>query len=163
MEPIIRHARESDIERITEITLKQWAPVFASYKNLIGEELYEIWFKNQKEEKVQTVTKQALDSNHCIVTEIDGYVVGFAVFFYQTAANGDKVGVLTNNAVDSDFGGRGLGTKQYEYIFDLMRKEGCVSVSVATGLDDAHAPARRAYEKAGFEKGIPQIRYFKKL
>ncbi len=34
---------------------------------------------------------------------------------------------------------------------------------VMTGLDDAHAPARRAYEKAGFDKHIENIRYYREL
>ena len=36
-------------------------------------------------------------------------------------------------------------------------------ITVTTGLDDGHAPARRAYEKAGFEKNLPSLTYYKKL
>ncbi len=160
---VIRHPREGDADRLAEIAKKQWAGIYKSYKQLIGEELYDIWFQNALEEKAKAVINHALDADHFIVTEINGFIVGFAAFFIQTSPSGEKVGILTNNAVDSDFRGRGLGTKQYEYIFDIMRKAGCVSVSVSTGLDDAHAPARKAYAKAGFEMGIPQIKYFKKL
>ena len=34
---------------------------------------------------------------------------------------------------------------------------------VATGLDDAHAPARRAYERAGFDIKVEDVTYYKKL
>lgn len=160
---IIRHSRESDVDRIVEIALKQWAAIYSTYKELIGEDLYEIWFKNQEQRKADTVTKNALDFEHCIVTEIDGFVVAFAAFSIYNSPSGELVGTLSNNAVDSDFGGRGIGTKQYEYIFEIMRNAGCVSVNVSTGLDDGHAAARRAYEKVGFEKGLPEIKYYKKL
>ena len=160
---IIRHSREGDAERIVEIALKQWAHIYATYRELIGEDLYEIWFKNQEERKAASISKDALDFQHCIVTEIDGLVVGFAAFSINNSPSGEKVGTLSNNAVDSDFGGRGIGTKQYEYIFNIMRKAGCVSVCVSTGLDDAHTAARKAYEKVGFEKALPEIKYYKKL
>ncbi|MBT4097360.1 MAG: GNAT family N-acetyltransferase, partial [Gemmatimonadetes bacterium] len=34
---------------------------------------------------------------------------------------------------------------------------------VGTGLDDAHAPARRAYERAGFDIAQQDVTYYKKL
>ena len=40
---------------------------------------------------------------------------------------------------------------------------GALAVRVTTGADDAHAPARRAYEKAGFEKSLSSVTYYKKL
>ena len=46
---------------------------------------------------------------------------------------------------------------------DAMRAAGMTFCKVATGLDDAHAPARRAYEKAGFDKSVPSITYYRTL
>jgi hypothetical protein len=34
---------------------------------------------------------------------------------------------------------------------------------VHTGLDPSHAPARRAYEKAGFTTQLPTVDYYRKL
>ena len=34
---------------------------------------------------------------------------------------------------------------------------------VLTGLDEAHAPARRSYEKAGFDRGLQSVKYYKKI
>jgi hypothetical protein len=36
-------------------------------------------------------------------------------------------------------------------------------VHVSTGLDDGHAPARAAYQKAGFVVGLPSITYYQAL
>jgi len=44
-----------------------------------------------------------------------------------------------------------------------MKSKGCVGVKVTTGLDDKHAPARRAYEKIGFTKNLPSVTYYKEL
>ena len=44
-----------------------------------------------------------------------------------------------------------------------MRLDGVAYVRVLTGDDPAHAPARRAYEKVGFERHMPRITYWRKL
>ena len=44
-----------------------------------------------------------------------------------------------------------------------MRKEGLRYAQVTIGLDVRHAPARKAYAKAGFEKGFGSITYTQKL
>jgi hypothetical protein len=36
-------------------------------------------------------------------------------------------------------------------------------VTVETGGEESHAPARRAYAKAGFEAEFPMMRYYRKL
>lgn len=44
-----------------------------------------------------------------------------------------------------------------------MKNEGMIYATVSTGLDDAHTPARRAYEKADFDKALENVRYYKEL
>jgi hypothetical protein len=44
-----------------------------------------------------------------------------------------------------------------------MREAGMKAVKVNTGLDDAHAPALRAYEKADFERSLPSVMYYRAL
>ena len=58
---------------------------------------------------------------------------------------------------------KGIGSMLYQKMMDSMKAEGFQYVSVSTGLDDAHAPARKAYERAGFQKNLPSVRYFQKL
>lgn len=60
------------------------------------------------------------------------------------------MGIVGNNAVNPEFAGKGIGSAMYNYIFDEMEKDGMTHVGVYTGRDNAHAPARRAYEKVGF-------------
>ena len=92
------------------------------------------------------------------VAELEGQICGFATFRVEGV-----LGTLSENAVASAFRGRGIARLLYERVFAQLKEAGCQAVSVTTGLDDAHGPARRAYEKMGFEKALPSIRYFRKL
>jgi len=65
--------------------------------------------------------------------------------------------------VRPDFQGRGIGRRMYEHVFDQMRQAGMRVVKVTTGLDEAHVPARRAYEKVGFERNLQFIEYYRLL
>ncbi len=65
-------------------------------------------------------------------------------------------------AVDLDFQGRGIGTTLLEFALDWMKEAGMAISMVETGGDAGHAPARKTYEKAGFERR-PVARYFKSL
>ena len=58
---------------------------------------------------------------------------------------------------------RGVSGDRIVDIYARMKKEGCVSVIVHTGLDEMHAPARRAYEKSGFSLNLPSIMYYRPL
>ena len=44
-----------------------------------------------------------------------------------------------------------------------MRKQGITHARVFTGGDNGHAPARRAYEKAGYNKRLLCLTYYMAL
>ena len=50
----------------------------------------------------------------------------------------------------------------YRHVLDEMRAQGARYATAETGGDASHAPARRAYEKAGFV-AVPTVHYFMKL
>ena len=92
--------------------------------------------------------------------KIDGVVAGFVTYLYDENL---KVGTISNNAVSGEFRGMGIAPRMYDFIFELLRSRGALAVRVTTGLDDAHAPARRAYEKAGFSANLQSVTYYRKL
>ena len=160
---IIRNSTEKDIDAICEIAVQQWSAIYIGYAERLGQELYDLVTKSDPLGRKRAIIAEiAQDYEHCIVTEIDGKVVAFAHYLIDDV-NGNLVGELGNNAVNADYKGRGIAGKQYDVIFEKMKALGCVAVKVHTGLDDGHAPARRAYEKAGFEKNLPSVIYYKKL
>lgn len=160
---IFRNATEADAEAICDIAVSQWSPIYDGYAERLGRELYELVTEAGPLERKRAIIREcALDLEHCIVCEVDGRVAGFAHFLIESA-NGKPIGVLGNNAVSGEYRGRGIAGRIYDIIFDKMKAIGCVAVKVHTGLDDGHAPARRAYEKMGFEKNLPSVVYYKKL
>jgi GNAT superfamily N-acetyltransferase len=94
-----------------------------------------------------------------LLAELDGGVVGFVHYELRPDKLSAKLGL---NAVHPGWQRRGIAAKLYTRVFDILRAEGMKFVQVGTGGDDAHIPARRAYEKSGFTP-IPVVHYFKKL
>ena len=68
-----------------------------------------------------------------------------------------QVGEIGLNAVHPTGSGRGVGTAMYEFALSRMKETGMRAATVATGGDASHAPARRAYHKAGFTAQIPSV------
>lgn len=64
--------------------------------------------------------------------------------------------------VDPDYQRRGIAMSLTDFAVDRMKEAGMEIAMVETGGDWGHAPARAAYEKAGF-RVLPLARYFKKL
>jgi len=159
---VIRPARAEDIETVCEIAELAWQPIFAEFRRRLGDELDSRLRPQVKGLKEAQVRQAFAQHPECmIVTEVDGRVVAFATFFATDPER--KIGEIGNNAVHPDFQGRGLARMQYERIFEELRKLGMDYVRVTTGLDDAHAPARRAYEAAGFDRDLPTVTYYREL
>ncbi len=159
----IRWARPEDTEDIAVIAVRAWEPIFREREGVLGEDLMrrERGGRDWREEKGRQVRRhceQLPDS--VLVTELGGRVVGFLTFHGNRESGILEIG---NNAVDPQHQGRGLGTAQYEYVLDWARENGFVYAKVGTGLDGCHAPARAAYQKAGFDMAIPAVTYYKKL
>ena len=160
-EPVIRAARDEDMAAIREIAKQAWAPIYAYYREQMGDDLWQREHPGDPLEKKADSVENFCRENpdRAFVTEIDGEVVGFCTFMLRD--NG--VGVVGNNAVSPAAQGKGVGSRQYEECLQRMRDAGMEYATVHTGLDPAHAPARRAYEKVGFEQIRPHVEYYMEL
>jgi len=158
-EIVIVAAREEHFEIAGDMAIKAWTPIHEEYKRLLGEEIHKTFFDDWRDKKKNSVIN-SLASPRGYVALVDDVVAGF--ISYRVDENA-KTGEIIGNAVDDKFRGMGIGTMMYEFVMDKMREEGMAAVVVTTGGDDAHAPARRAYEKAGFEKFLPSVKYYKKF
>ena len=157
----IRPARHGDLETMKQIAVEAWEPVYQSFRRLMGDEVFEVVHGNWQTEKMRQITADFESYPGCtLVTEYDGQVVGFIAYFLFESK---KLGVIGNNAIRPKYQGKGLGTRQYQRVLELFREKGMLCAEVVTGLDESHAPARAAYEKAGFKPGLPIIRYYRKL
>lgn len=162
-EPIvIRPGTPADVETAAEIAVAAWVPVFVEFRRRLGDDIYLALYEGWEESKRNQVRQAFAGHPDCLlVTEVAGRVVGFITFFVVDPARG--LGEIGNNAVHPDFQGRGIGRRQYDRVFEELRARGARIVQVTTGLDEAHAPARRAYEAAGFDRELPKVTYFRTL
>lgn len=152
----MRQAREPDLPALEEIRAAAFAPIFASFRALLGDSLYEV--VQAREDEAQSELLASLlsaDSTwRLYVAEVGGQAVGFLSYQLHLES---RIGEIGLNAVHPGQAGQGLGAAMYEFALSQMKAAGMHAATVSTGDDDSHAPARRAYEKAGFSKRIPSV------
>lgn len=155
-------AREEYIPAAVDIAITAWTSIREVFRRELGDELYEVWFNGWQKSKREDVERE-MRSGRGFVTLMNGKVVSFGSWRPVEAADGIMTGRIGTNAVAPEARGHGIGSAMYEFLFNEMRREGIEYASVLTGLDDGHAPARRAYQKAGFKAALPSVTYYKKL
>lgn len=159
-EVCIRPAGPADEDRVVEIALCAWEPIYAARREIVGAEIFGAIHPDWRADKARDVRHGLSDERGAaFVAERGGQVAGFVTVFVQA----NEVGEIGNNAVHPDHQGRGIATRLYERALDWLRESGVQFARVRTGLDDAHAPARRAYDKVGFGRGVPMVTYHRKL
>jgi len=157
----IREFREDDLEAIVEFSLRAWAPVFTSLREVLGEDiflrLHPDWKKNQADAVRSSCTN---DERDVFVAVASGHPVGFVAIALN--AFNERMGVIDIIGVDPDYHRRGISSQLTQFATDHMRSHGMDIAVVETGGDPGHAPARAAYETAGFTL-LPIARYFRLL
>lgn len=152
-------AQEEHLAAAADIAIEAWTPIREVFRRELGDVLYEAAFDGWQEAKRNGVM-QELRSGRGFVAIMEGRVVGFISYTVNEAR---AMGTIGTNAVSSSCRGHGVGPAMYAFVQEEMRREGMKFASVTTGGDDGHAPARRAYEKAGFKRFLPSVKYYKEL
>ena len=156
--PEIRPATPVDTERIVEISLRAWAPVFASFETILGGDLYRRVHPDWTTSQAASV-REAVDRNETWVAVVNGAVGGFVNVIFDEAESSGEIYMI---AVDPDSQSHGIATALTDLALVEMRARGLTLAIVATGGDPGHAPARATYEKAGFT-ACPQVWYSRLL
>lgn len=158
----IRPYESGDEDEVVALSLRAWAPVFASMRNVLGQHLDTLlhgddWRVHQE----AAVRGQLADGEAATwVAELEGQVVGFVVA--RVADTDRSIGEVAMLADDPDAQRHGLGTELTELATSWLRERGMKVAVIGTGGDDGHAPARRVYEKANYSL-MPIAQYFKAL
>jgi GNAT superfamily N-acetyltransferase len=154
--PTIRPVKPEDAPILELIRQAAFAPIFASFRAAMGEEIYRRAQAPDDEAQGELLASLLREDwvweVHC--AEHDGEVVGFVSLRLDRER---LVGEIGLNAVHPDHAGIGIGTALYDHALDRMRAAGMRVATVATGGDPSHAPARRAYAKAGFDVEFPSV------
>ena len=158
---MIRAFRKEDLETICAIAKRAYTRIFNGFEEQIGKEALDIWIPDARNSKTVQLTLMADRHPEWLhVCERNGRIVGFIMFNLDYER---KLGTINNNASDPLAGEKGVGHEMYTFALDYFRREGMKMAMVHTGLDEAHAPARKAYERMGFDRTIPEVLYFKML
>ncbi|CAN5193823.1 GNAT family N-acetyltransferase [soil metagenome] len=161
MRPRIRPFDDRDTEAVVDLSLRAWAPVFASLERALGSEIFRRLHPDWREDQRRAVQDVcAAVKGRVWVAEANEAAVGFlAIELHQSERSMGEVSML---AVDPDYQGGGIGTALTEFALDRLKDAGMTVAMVETGGDPGHAAARRTYEKAGYVL-LPIARYFKNL
>jgi len=158
----IDNATFDDLDSLELIRQEAFKSVFESFENILGTVVYEHAQKpedlSQKDMLREMLQEQSVWSVY--VLKVSGKPIGFVTVRTDTEY---LVGEIGLNAVHPDYSGKGYGTEMYHFATDKMKTKGMRVATVATGGDPSHAPARKAYEKAGFNIQIPSVWYCKEL
>jgi ribosomal protein S18 acetylase RimI-like enzyme len=158
----IRDLAPQDIEAVVQVALAAWEPIYAARRQALGEALFGVEHPDWRAEKARQVRSacEPDGGGAALVAEFDGRIVGFATCYANVRPGIAEIG---NNAVSPDCQGRGIAPRLYARILEQMKAAGMRCVRVTTGGDAAHAPARRAYEKAGFDPRQSCVTYSREL
>lgn len=158
---MIRPFRPGDEDALADIGNRAWKPIYDMFRQVYGEEIHALVTPDTNTAKGEQVRSHCRRAPEWVfVAEEGGRIVGFVTCRLDRDS---KIAEIGNNAVDPDCGLRGIGQQMYAHVLDYFRGEGMEAAKVGTGLDWAHAPARRAYERAGFGIKHETVTYYQKL
>lgn len=152
----IRLAASRDAPSLDDVRKAAFAPVFASFRELLGDDIAQVTQARDDEDQAEYLRSLLAPESEweLYVAEVAGAVVGFVSLRLEERTSIGEIGL---NAVHPDHAGHNIGTTMYDFALERMRAAGMRVATVSTGGDASHAPARRAYEKAGFATGFPSI------
>jgi len=158
---MIGPARPDEMDTICSIAQVAWEPIHEAIIDDVGEALHDVLSGDWKERKAAQIRRQYGNNPEWVLAIRESeQVVGFVTFAIDQALS---IGTIHNNAVRPASQSKGIASAMYAHVLELFRREGLKYARVGTGLDPGHAPARRAYEKAGFNLRSEEVTYYQEL
>ncbi len=143
----IRAITEADVSECVRFGLESFRPVYASFKQQHGEQVFPRMFPNWEITQAEYIESVCGSTDHeTFAYDLDGTVSGFVVL----AADDQLLGEIELLAVDPAKQGNGVGTALNQFAIDRLTETGMAYAIVATADDPGHAAARRSYAKVGF-------------
>lgn len=148
------------LDDVVALSLRAWESVFDSLEQVLDSVLYREFYPDWRDSQKQAVEAACAAADTEVWVSIDAdRVTGFVAVKLDRDS---RMGEIHMIAVEPDYQRCGISTALTEFALNHMREVGMSVAMVETGGDPGHAPARRAYEKAGFSL-FPVARYFRKL
>ena len=151
----------SKLDAIVRLSLRAWEPVFNSLRDAMGPAVFGAFYRDDWRAAQRRAVESVCSEKdiHVWVASEHSRTAGFVALKSHPE---DRMGEIYMIAVDPDFQRRGIATSLTAFSAEWFRNAGMSIMMVETGGDPGHAPARRAYESAGFRL-FPVARYFKSL
>ena len=148
-------------DAVVALALRAWAPVFPRTAAERPRFVYDAFYPDGWEARQAQDIGAMLEDGEttCWLIHRDGAIAALLGLRLHPE---DRMGEVYVIAVDPAHQGQGIGRRLLDFADDWSRAAGMAMVMVETVGDSGHAPARRAYEAAGFERW-PVARYVKRL
>ncbi|GAA2712151.1 GNAT family N-acetyltransferase [Actinoplanes palleronii] len=158
----IRSFVPSDLARLTALTIETFGPFYEdSFRPLVGEVVFANQHGAWRDDYVTQVAGLHDPDQHryVAVAEAGGALAGYVAWSVDLARRTADVTIL---AVAAGQRRRHTGTALCEHAFAAMRELGAEVVTIGTGGDGFHAPARALYETFGCTP-LPVVVYYREL
>jgi GNAT superfamily N-acetyltransferase len=153
----IRNYAPSDEEAVVALSLRAWAPVFASLEQVLGRDLFARLHPDWRQDQEAAVRAVLADPGMRVWVAAAGpEPIGFVA---ATLHQNRIIGEIYMLAVDPAHQRQGAGAALTGTATGWLRQSGMQVAMIETGGDPGHAPARRVYQRAGYT-ALPVARYF---
>ncbi|KPL91436.1 GNAT family N-acetyltransferase [Herpetosiphon geysericola] len=160
MEVTIRRYTAADRTAVGELSIRAWAPVFASLAAAMDAAVFGHFYPDWPNDQRKAVAAVCgAESNQVWVALLDQQLAGFVA---TTLHQATSMGEIVMLAVDPSYQQRGVGAALTKFALEQFRNAGMRVAMVETGGDPGHEPARQTYAKQGFQL-MPVARYFQAL
>jgi GNAT superfamily N-acetyltransferase len=130
-------------------------------RNVLGDDIFFRLHPDSKASQSDAVRSTCCDDERDVFVAVASErLVGFVAVALD--ASHERMGVIDIVGVDPDDQRRGISSRLTAFAAEHMLGRGMDIAVVETGGDPGHAPARAAYEAAGFTL-LPIARYFRLL
>lgn len=148
-------------DAVIDLSLRAWAPVFASMQALLHPAVFANFYPvDWRESQRQAVAGVcAAEDTNVWVALAEDRPAGFVAVKLHSA---DRIGEVYMIAVDPDFQRMGVASALMTFALEWMQAAGMAVAMVETGGDPGHEPARQTYASLGFDQ-FPVARYYKPL
>jgi ribosomal protein S18 acetylase RimI-like enzyme len=158
----IRPYREGDLEQLISLTIDTFGPFYEeSFRSGVGDAVFHhqhgAW-RDDYRHHVPTLLDPD-EHKYVAVVEDQSAIAAYIAWNIDVAKRHGDIEML---AVAASHRRRQLGTMLLEHAFAHMKDRAVEVVSIGTGGDWFHAPARALYESVGC-KPFPSVTYFKEL
>ena len=154
--------RDSDLERVVTFSLDAWEPVFSSFERILGPRIFQAVYPDWRTLQADGVRSACQDPGNVVwVATVDERPVGFVVTQDERDGDVNAAGIYMI-AVDPAHQRQGIGDSLLGHAVAELRAQGVEVVSIQTGGEEGHAPARALYEKRGF-RAVPLAVYYLQL